>query len=446
MNPPQTYYTVKTAILGGGLTGVTLARLLRQQGEDVVVLEAESEYGGLCRSKVIDGFTFDTGGSHIIFSRDTEVLSLMKEALGENRTERQRKTKIFYKGRYVKYPFENGLADLPKDDLFFCINEFIKALIAAEKGEVKPPENFGEWIRTTFGEGIAACYMLPYNRKIWKFPPEEMSAHWMDGRVPRPPVEDVVRSAVGIETEGYTHQAVFSYPHEGGIEAMVKAVAAPVEDAIRTGFVVRSVRHEGGHWVISDGTEEVVADRCVSTIPLQALLPALDGVPSEVAEACRDLKYNSVACVCVGLKGEVPPYSWVYVPQEELGPFNRISFPSGYSDTNAPEGCSSVLAEVTYRDGEPTASLTDDDLVASTLDGLMEMGVITSRDQVLTTSVERQKYAYVIYDLAYLKNIKIVREYCEGLGIDLVGRFSEFEYLNMDGCIRHVIEFVKDLS
>ena len=56
---------MKTAILGGGLSGLTLARLLYEKGEDVVVLEAEPEYGGLCRSKTMRGFTFDRGGSHI---------------------------------------------------------------------------------------------------------------------------------------------------------------------------------------------------------------------------------------------------------------------------------------------------------------------------------------------------------------------------------------------
>lgn len=434
---------MKTAILGGGLTGVTLARLLRERGEDVVVLEAEPEYGGLCRSKRSGGFTFDTGGSHIIFSRDCEALSFMKEALGENRTERERQTKIFYKGRYVKYPFENGLSNLPKDDLFFCINEFVKNLIAVEKGEVSPPQNFRDWIAATFGKGIAECYMVPYNRKIWKFPPEEMSAHWMEGRVPMPPVEDVIRSAIGIETEGYTHQSVFSYPESGGIEALVRAIAAPVEGAIRTGFVVRSVRRrEDGKWTIGDGNEEVVADRCVATIPLQALIPALEGVPAEVREACAGLKYNAVACVCIGVRGSALPYSWVYVPQDEIGLFNRISFPSNYSDGNAPEGCSSVLAEITYREGDEAAQMSDDALVDHTVGGLVKMGVIASPDDVVHAAVERQKYAYVIYDLDYLENIRVVREFVEGAGIDLLGRFAEFEYLNMDGCIRHVLDYL----
>ena len=216
---------MKTAILGGGLSGLTLARLLYKRGTDLVVLEAGPEYGGLSRSCTRDGFTFDTGGSHIIFSRDTEVLSFMRKMISGNEQENTRNTKIFYKGRYVKYPFENGLSDLPAGDLFFCISEFIKTLVAVEKGELPPPKTFRDWIYYTFGKGIAECYMVPYNEKIWKYPTSDMSLHWVEGRIPRPPVDDVIKSAIGISTEGYTHQSVFSYPLDGGIEALVKAIA-----------------------------------------------------------------------------------------------------------------------------------------------------------------------------------------------------------------------------
>jgi hypothetical protein len=143
---------VKTAILGGGLTGITLARLLQEKGEEVIILEREPDYGGLCRSRVNSGFTFDRGGSHIIFSRDAEVLTFIRDVLGENSQQNRRNTKIFYKGQYIKYPFENGLYQLPKEDLFFCINEFIKTMIAVEKGELEPPTNFREWITYTFGK------------------------------------------------------------------------------------------------------------------------------------------------------------------------------------------------------------------------------------------------------------------------------------------------------
>ena len=436
---------MKWAILGGGLTGVTLARLLKERGDDVTVFEKEAKIGGLCQSETRNGFTFDIGGSHIIFSRDTEVLAFMQNVLAENRDTRNRNTKIYYKQKYIKYPFENGLADLPKDDLFFCINEYIKNLVAVEKGEVPEPQNFRDWIYATFGKGIAECYLVPYNEKIWNYPTEKMSKHWMDGRVPRPPVEDIIKSAIGIETEGYTHQSVFSYPIDGGIEALVRAVAAPVRDHIRTNFPVTSVRKTADGWEIGNGSETFTADRIISTIPLQILLPMLTDVPEDVRKACGALRYNSIACVSVGFRGSLPDLSWMYVPEDTWGMFNRLSFPSNFSVHVAPEGCAAVLAEITYNEGDNVSRMTGDELAAHTVDGLVRMGIIPSADSVVHTAVDHFKFAYVVYDLDYLTNIRIVREYLEGsLGIDLVGRFSQFEYLNMDGCIRSVLNFVQE--
>ncbi len=434
---------VKSAILGGGLTGVTLARLLQERGDDAVVLEREERIGGLCRSRTGAGFTFDSGGSHIIFSRDAEVLSFMCGVLRENIGRRTRNTKILYKGRFIKYPFENGLADLPKDDLFFCISEFVKTLIAAEKGEIPAPENFAEWILATFGKGIAECYMLPYNEKIWNYPPDRMSLHWVEGRIPRPPVEDIIKSAIGIETEGYTHQSVFSYPVEGGIEALIAAIASPVLPRIRTGFAVRSIREEDGKFIISDGTETVEADRIISTIPLQALLPCLADVPGEVQAACDALRYNSLCSICIGLAGTVPDISWLYIPEIRIGQFNRVSFPSNYSTMTAPDGHASILAEITFNEGDDVSAMPDEDLARHTVEGLVRAGIIRDAADVVYTSVERQQYAYVVYDLDYEKNVEIVRAFCRDREISLVGRFSEFEYLNMDGCIRSAMNFVR---
>jgi protoporphyrinogen oxidase len=71
------------------------------------------------------------------------------------------------------------------------------------------------------------------------------------------------------------------------------------------------------------------------------------------------------------------------------------------------------------------------------------MGILDDPARVVYTAVERSPFAYVVYDLGYLERIGVVREFCESRGIDLVGRFSQFEYLNMDGVIRSAMDFVE---
>src|SRR6516165_3200287 len=226
-------------ILGGGISGLTLQRFLNYPSE---VLEKASVPGGLCRTFWKDGFGFDIGG-HILFSKHQHVNDLVNTLLGDNINHCKRLNKILFKGRYVKYPFENDLGALEKEDAYECLIGYLKNDFSGE------PTNLEEWAYAAFGRGIADRYLNAYNRKIWKMEPRDMGLEWV-GRIPRPPMEDVVRSAMGIETEGYTHQLHFRYPLHGGFEALVKAM---IKDPahVHCGIKVEKIRKVGDRWHVA---------------------------------------------------------------------------------------------------------------------------------------------------------------------------------------------------
>jgi protoporphyrinogen oxidase len=439
---------VKYIILGGGLAGVTVARFLHERGHNVTVLEAEAKPGGLCRSFVKDGFTFDLGGSHIIFSKNSSVLSFMHDVLAKNLENRIRNTKIYYKGAYIKYPFENGLHELPPEDCYFCLNEFIKILLADAAGTTRTePKNFQEWIYQTFGTGIAECYLKPYNEKIWKHPLTDISTHWVYGRVPRPPVEDIIKSAVDVETEGYTHQSLFSYPSVGGIEALIQAIAEPIRSQIICNAPVQKIQKTQIGWQVAAGDSDYSGEKLISTIPLQNLKWSLLEIPDFVNDAIDALCYNSVACVGIGIKGSLPPYSWAYVHDRVLSKAHRISFPSNFSPHVAPPNHSSILAEITYKPGsedDPEKSGTAEVFIQNIVKSLSDIGLFAPED-VVTTALMKNKFGYVVYDLAYQKNIEIIKKYFEQIGIILLGRFSQFEYQNMDDVISSVQTYIRTI-
>jgi len=425
---------MNVGILGGGLTGLTIAYLLRK---DFEILEKEHECGGLCRSLHENGFTFDQCGAHIIFSKKKKPIDLMLNVLAENHVRRRRNNKIFYKQRFVKYPFENGLSELSKEDAFECLYHYLK-------NQHRKPSNFKEWIYHTFGEGIAEKYLIPYNEKVWKCPTEEMSKHWVEGRVPKPPLRDIIKSAIGISTEGYTHQLNFYYPATGGIQMLIKTMEAAVANIVRD-FEVKRIEKENNRWVVSNDRGEKEFDHLVSTIPIFDLVDALDSVPKKVLEALDRLKYNSLITVMVGIdEPNINDYTAVYFPEKEFFP-NRVGFPMNFSRHNAPEGKSSLVAEITSNKGDPIWELSDQDLLDHVIEYLHKKAMI-HRGSVCYSKVVRSRYAYVVYDLGYLKNIYIVRKYISRLGIELCGRFSEFEYLNMDACVEHGMRTAKRIN
>ena len=115
-HPPAS--ELKIAILGAGVSGLALARYLVEGGaplDSLTLFEAASVVGGLCRSKTVDGFTYDVAGGHILYSKDAAAMQWMKDCAGGEAAfvKKARNTRIRFGDRWVNYPFENGIGDLP---------------------------------------------------------------------------------------------------------------------------------------------------------------------------------------------------------------------------------------------------------------------------------------------------------------------------------------------
>ncbi len=255
----------------------------------------------------------------------------------------------------------------------------------------------------------------------------------MEGRVPKPPIEDVIKAAVGVETEGYTHQLYFHYPAHGGIESLPGAMAERVPNIV-SNFTVERIWKEGGQWCISNDLFTRRYDALVCTIPIQELAAALDGTPPEVLTAVNALRFNSLVTVSVGLdSARIPDYTAIYVPDPEIR-FHRLSFPAVFSPHNAPLGQSIIQAEITTNPGDGTHELTDDELLSDVISDMQDMDLVR-RSEVCYSRVLRTKYGYVVQNDDCRRYLKRAKEYFEQIGIPLCGRVAEFEYINMDVCI-----------
>jgi len=432
---------MELGILGAGLSGVTLAAMLQASPKvtTIELLEKAAAAGGLCRSFPFGRLHYDLG-PHIIFSKKPELLKIMLQPLGRHARKLRRANKVFHDGRFVKYPFENELSALSEPDRQYCLNSFLNNPYGSYL-----PQNMLQFFLSTFGEGITNLYLRPYNEKIWKYDPAFMDTQMVE-RIPRPPAEDIIKSARGAETEGYVHQLHFYYPKTGGIEALFRGFADRLQQkvTIRLGAEVEKIEKSGRRWNVfaTDGARRQY-DHLVSTIPLPRLVEALgSSVPQQVADAAAALKFNSIAVCVVRVTRDSLDDNFAVMIADKQTVFHRLTkldflFPAETGNG----GSSSLLAEVTYRPGDLIDRLSDAELMDRVVGDLRRLEFIPGNGGVEARQLRRAEYAYVIYELNHRRHLKILRDYCEGrLGLSLHGRFGEFAYLNMDAVIERSIQ------
>ena len=93
----------KTVVIGGGLAGLSGAFHLKDS--EPSVFEREDRVGGLCRSFVQDGFTFDVTG-HLLHLKNPYTRELVEEMLPGAFQTHERQAAIYSKSVTTPYPFQ----------------------------------------------------------------------------------------------------------------------------------------------------------------------------------------------------------------------------------------------------------------------------------------------------------------------------------------------------
>lgn len=432
-------------ILGGGWAGLLVAKEVAKRfpSTSIAVLESSSDnnLGGLLRSEYIDGFTFDTGGPHILFSKNKEILGMITDILGTNIRQFERNATVYYDNKYVPYPFENGIYVLDPIKRAQIGNGIIKSMIENARNPEWTPTTFRDWIYGFFGQEMGLSYLEPYNKKIWKKDPGEMDASWVfsPGRLPFPVLEDIVFSIAGIESIGYKEQQYFYYPAKGGIFSLYSGLFEKVKKEnvhLITNFMVTNIKKSSEGWLIND---VFFAKKVINTLPLP-ILPDIMELPDKISNLCKQFEWNQDTVVGVSLNVPSPKVHVVYVPSPEIN-FHRITWMSNLA--GAPSGLSNLIAETTA----PSNEFIDiKDTIEKTIAGLIKMNIINSKDQVLFTKAWNNKFAYPIYKIGHVEARAKIFEYFKEIGFYSVGRWGSWHYWNTDKVLEAVLALTNEIS
>jgi protoporphyrinogen oxidase len=397
-------------IIGGGISGVAMARLLQQAGvKSMWVLEGASEPGGLCRTKKINGHILDIGGGHFLCTKHQEVYDFVfSHILKSSFNFFSRVSKIILAGMEVDYPLETNLWQMPLKQQV----EYLVSLVQNGEARGLPvPHDYEDWIRWKLGDKIADSYMLPYNRKIWGVEPHELDVDWLH-KIPRVNVEEILRACLARESDSEkmpSHQG-FYYPKEGGYQAVFDAISRPVADILECGVPVSRLEQSGSHWVIN---EKYHAKRVINTVPWHFLADS-PLFPPHIKSRIASLQHNAIV-VSLHEEDYQTPAHWAYIPSPEER-HHRNFYIRNFAPHSDPKGLYRETNSKRWQSGN---------------------GEIYSYCN---------DYAYPLPTLGWANAIREVLDWARPKGLFGLGRWGQWEYFNSDVCIYQAMQLARQLG
>jgi protoporphyrinogen oxidase len=418
----------KIVILGAGLTGLSAAYHLEKRNFfDYAMFEKEQESGGLCRSVIHDGFTFDFTG-HLLHASDPYFQQLLASIIGmEHMNSIHRESFIYSHETYTRYPFQINLFGLPPSVIAECIEGF-----ATRPRTKKQTKTFHEWVLRTFGSGISKHFFFPFQEKIFSYPLTKVSPTWMGRFVPSTSLSQMIRGALSDTYDtSIGYNAHFLYPKKGGIQFWVDKVAKALTNTIHTNYSAEHIDLRKKYVRFSNGHEERF-DILINTIPLNTFIDKLEEKPTTTFKrALNKLVCNTVVNFNLGIaRPDLSTKHWIYFPEQQY-PFYRVGFPHNFSQHMTPAGCSSLYGEFSYI-GKSTHEINS--MLKLSLTEVKKLFNLSDQE-IITQKIITIPHAYVIYNFWREQHLPALLNQLEQEHIYSIGRYGGWKYSSMQEAV-----------
>ena len=297
---------MRTAILGGGALGLTLALRLVQRGEQVVVLEKEPLAGGLAAGFPIERVFLEKFYHHL-FRSDHTILALLGElGLGDRLVWRSPKTSSLVHGKAYAFSPLDILLRLSPLPLHDRIRLGLVGLSLKLRRSHKPFERVtaAEWMERWMGKRGYEIVWQPILESKFGDYYQEISMAWMWSRL---------------------HCRSFSLGYlRGGFQQLYDALVREIRahgGEVRLGSEVQNVRLVtdalGSEWEVtskhaedSEAHKEIFG-RVISTLPTRVTFRMIPQLPQEFRERYDwGLAYGA-HCVILALKQSLSDVYWL---------------------------------------------------------------------------------------------------------------------------------------
>jgi protoporphyrinogen oxidase len=449
--PPLSLEQAKpTLILGAGPAGLTAGYLLAKRELPAIVVEAESQVGGLAKTVVRDGYRFDLGG-HRFFTKSKEVERLWHEIMADEFLLRPRMSRIYWNGRFLDYPLRGSdvIKKLGAVELSRAFGSYLAARTRPRGNE----ESFEEWVSNRFGKRLFDMFFRSYTEKVWGVPTSEIRAEWAAQRIRGLSFTSAAKAAFfgneGNKVKSLIQQ--FHYPRYGPgqmWETMTDEIRA-LGGEVRLEAPVERLSLENG--VVSEvvaGGQAYDPGHVISSLPLRTTVAlSRPAAPLEVIKAAEGLRYRDFLTVALVLDGEdLFPDNWIYIhePKVRVGRIQNYRSWSPWMVPDPSKAC--VGLEYFCFAGDDLWSMSDDDLVELAAGELETLG-LSPRSKVERGYAVRVPRAYPMYDVDYAERVATIRGWLDGIeNLQQVGRNGLHRYNNSDHSMLTAIRAVENVT
>lgn len=189
---------MKILVVGAGLTGCSIARLMKDRGHNVSIKEKLNHLGGLCYTKKNpEGILYDPYGAHTFHTKDKRVEEFIKRFSKFNSY--IHKKGIILNGILRRFPISlKVIEEMPEK------NQILEEL--NERPAEPDYTNFENYIISVFGKTLYKLYIYNYTRKMWGSEPKELTSSWVINRIGLKSYDSELFEGEwqGLPIEGYT--------------------------------------------------------------------------------------------------------------------------------------------------------------------------------------------------------------------------------------------------